>query len=42
MKKAELLGHRSQVPLDKLTGGNLGGPPPKAKYYLATDSEEVP
>ena len=22
-------------------GLNLGGPPPKAKYYLATDSEEV-
>ena len=21
---------------------NLGGPPPKAKYNLATDSEEVP
>ena len=22
--------------------GNLGGPPPKAKYSLATDSEQVP
>lgn len=22
--------------------GKLGGPPPKAKYYLATDSEPVP
>ena len=22
--------------------GNQGGPPPKAKYYLATDSEQVP
>ena len=22
--------------------GNPGGPPPKAKYYLATDSELVP
>ena len=22
--------------------GNLGGPPPKAKYFLATDSEPVP
>lgn len=22
--------------------GKLGGPPPKAKYYLVTDSEEVP
>ena len=22
--------------------GNLGGPPPKAKYSLATDSEPVP
>ncbi len=22
--------------------GNLGGPSPKAKYYLATDSELVP
>ena len=22
--------------------GNQGGPPPKAKYYLATDSEPVP
>jgi hypothetical protein len=22
--------------------GNLGGPPPKAKYYLTTDSEPVP
>ena len=22
-------------------GVNLGGPPPKAKYYLATDSEQV-
>jgi hypothetical protein len=21
---------------------NLGGPPPKAKYFLATDSEPVP
>ena len=21
--------------------GNLGGPPPKAKYYLVTDSEQV-
>ena len=21
--------------------GNLGGPPSKAKYYLATDSEQV-
>ena len=21
---------------------NIGGPPPKAKYYLMTDSEEVP
>ena len=21
---------------------NLGGPSPKAKYYLATDSEQVP
>ena len=24
------------------SSGNLGGPPPKAKYYLATDSELVP
>jgi hypothetical protein len=23
-------------------GGNLGGPSSKAKYYLLTDSEEVP
>ena len=22
--------------------GNPGGPPPKAKYYLTTDSEPVP
>jgi hypothetical protein len=22
--------------------GKLGGPPPKAKYFLATDSEQVP
>ena len=22
--------------------GNLGGPSPKAKYYLTTDSEQVP
>ena len=22
-------------------GVNLGGPPPKAKYYLVTDSEQV-
>ena len=22
--------------------GKQGGPPPKAKYYLMTDSEEVP
>ena len=22
--------------------GKQGGPPPKAKYYLATDSEQVP
>ena len=22
--------------------GNLGGPPPKAKYFLTTDSEPVP
>ena len=22
--------------------GKQGGPPPKAKYYLVTDSEEVP
>ena len=22
--------------------GKLGGPPPKAKYYLVTDSEVVP
>lgn len=22
-------------------GMNLGGPPPKAKYYLSTDSEQV-
>jgi hypothetical protein len=22
--------------------GNLGGPPPKAKYFSATDSEQVP
>ena len=22
--------------------GNFGGPSPKAKYYLATDSEQVP
>ena len=24
------------------SGGNLGGPSPKAKYYLLTDSERVP
>ena len=24
------------------SGGNLGGPSPKAKYYLSTDSELVP
>jgi hypothetical protein len=24
------------------SGGNLGGPPSKAKYYLPTDSEQVP
>ena len=24
------------------SGGKQGGPPPKAKYYLATDSEIVP
>ena len=24
------------------SGGNLGGPPSKAKYYLLTDSERVP
>ena len=23
-------------------GGNMGGPPPKAKYYHVTDSEQVP
>ena len=23
-------------------GGNTGGPPPKAKYYLVTDRELVP
>lgn len=23
-------------------GGNTGGPPPKAKYYHVTDSEQVP
>ena len=23
-------------------GGNIGGPPPKAKYYHVTDSELVP
>ena len=22
-------------------GGNIGGPPPKAKYYHVTDSEQV-
>ena len=24
------------------SGGNLGGPSPKAKYYSTTDSEQVP
>ena len=24
------------------SGVNMGGPPPKAKYYLVTDSEQVP
>ena len=24
------------------SGGNLGGPSPKAKYYSLTDSEQVP
>ncbi len=24
------------------SGGNLGGSPPKAKYYPVTDSEQVP
>ncbi len=33
--------HLSTVGLEKPCG-NLGGPPPKAKYEVATDSAEVP
>ena len=37
----------SQAGIQSTTGhekscGKQGGPPPKAKYYLVTDSEEVP
>ena len=32
----------SQVPWDIRACGNSGGPSPKAKYSLATDSELVP
>jgi len=34
-------GHPSTMGHEK-SCGNLGGPSPKAKYYLSTDSEPVP
>jgi hypothetical protein len=38
---ALLVRHLSTVGHEKPCG-KLGGPPPKAKYVISTDSEEVP
>jgi hypothetical protein len=41
MQPAPLIEHLSTAGHEK-SCGNLGGPPSKAKYVIATDSEEVP
>ena len=41
MRQAPLVGYLSTVGHEK-SCGNLGGPSSKAKYEVATDSEEVP
>ena len=40
-RKVEISGIQSSTRHEKSRMNN-GGPPPKAKYYLMTDSEEVP
>jgi hypothetical protein len=41
MREVSLAKNLSTVGHEK-SRGNLGGPPSKAKYVVATDSEEVP
>ena len=38
----EVIGHYLSTAGHEESCGKQGGPPPKAKYYLATDSERVP
>ena len=41
-KKHEFLSRYPSTAGHEKSGGNLGGPPPKAKYSFVTDSGQVP
>jgi hypothetical protein len=40
LKGSYLLGYHPSTAGHVVSGGNQGGPPPKAKYYLTTDRDE--